>query len=688
MKQKISYPDTAADKKTPPPFLMGASLLFWGWQSGLPGIAVFMALILETVPHIRIRWDFSSREFNRISDLCALIFIGMAVYLFLVHRSVYIIFILLEWLPMSFFPLIVAQNFDIRGETDISAISLLMRKRSIPGKQDEAITINLNWPYFALSILCTGFANVRDDRFYLGVIFLSAWALLSIRPRRFSPLLWICLYLMICAGGYAGHLGLTRLQQIVEAKGLEWFYNLERDDTDPWQSMTAIGYIGNLKPSNRILFRVRPDDKSSLPILLREASYNKYNFSKWFSGNSEFAELEPEADGSTWNISGEQKEYQRIQVSVSLKNGRGLLKLPTGAFRIENLPVMQASRNSFGAVKVNEGPGLAVYNISFGQHSTDSPPGKDDLLIPEREQPAVLQTARELGIAGAGTEEVLKILDNFFTDRFSYSLRLNPGQFPTPLADFLVRSRTGHCEYFATATVLLLRAAGIPARYTTGFSAHEYSKMEEQILVRDRHAHAWALVWRSGSWQDIDNTPGTWRTEEEESASSWQFIGDLWSWAVFRFTLWQWHTDKDGFSNYLLWLIIPLMLVPARRLWRKKRIRTLTEPEKKHRKISDHPGKDSPFYRIENRLIRMGFERGPGQSMYLWLRYIGKTASFPGLPGTSLLSAEQILDIHYRYRFDPDGITEAERKAMEILVSNWLDKLDESRKMQADQNKI
>jgi len=677
MKQKISHPDTAADKKTLPPFLMGASLLFWGWQSELLGISGFMALILETVPHIRIRWDFSPREFNRISDLCALIFISMAVYLFVLHRSVYIIFILLQWLPMSFFPLIFAQNFDIRGQMDISAISLLMRKHKIPGKKEDTTAVNLNWPYFALTILCTGFANVRDDRFYLGVIFLSAWALFSIRPARFSPFLWIGLYLAICAGGYAGHLGLIRLQQIVENKGLEWFYNLEREDADPHRSMTAIGHIGNLKLSNRILFRVRLPDHSRLPILLREASYNKYNFSKWFSGNSEFAELEPEADGSTWNLGQVQEDPQQMQVFLSLKKGKGLLKLPTAAFQIENLPVMQASRNSFGAVKVNGGPGLAVYNINWGTLSTDSPPGKEDLLIPEQEQAAVFQTAKELGITGADTKQVLKILENFFAEKFSYSLRLSPNQFPTALADFLVRSRTGHCEYFATATVLLLRAAGIPARYATGFSAHEYSRLEDQILVRDRHAHAWALVWHSGTWQDIDNTPGIWQTEEE-SASSRQIFGDLWSWAVFRFTLWQWHSNQDGFSNWLIWLMIPLMLVPARRLWRKKRIRTSAELGKKHREISDYPGKDSSFYQMENTLIRMGFERGPGQPVSLWLRCIGKSPSFSGLSGTSLLLAgEKILDIHYRYRFDPQGITDAEKKNMEILVRNWVDKLDQ-----------
>jgi transglutaminase-like putative cysteine protease len=45
----------------------------------------------------------------------------------------------------------------------------------------------------------------------------------------------------------------------------------------------------------------------------------------------------------------------------------------------------------------------------------------------------------------------------------------------TPLARFLLRTRSGHCEYFATATVLLLRQLGIPARYAVGYAVHEAS---------------------------------------------------------------------------------------------------------------------------------------------------------------------------------------------------------------------
>src|SRR5439155_1389676 len=76
------------------------------------------------------------------------------------------------------------------------------------------------------------------------------------------------------------------------------------------------------------------------------------------------------------------------------------------------------------------------------------------------------------------------------------------------------RGHSGHCEYFATATVLLLRAAGVPARYATGYSVQEWSRLERRYVVRARHAHSWALVWADGAWRDLDTTPPLWADEE------------------------------------------------------------------------------------------------------------------------------------------------------------------------------
>ena len=88
--------------------------------------------------------------------------------------------------------------------------------------------------------------------------------------------------------------------------------------------------------------------------------------------------------------------------------------------------------------------------------------------------------------------------------------RRNGSRANTPLTRFLLTSRSGHCEYFATATVLLLRQLGIPARYAVGYYVHEPAG--SGYVVRERDAHAWCLAWnrQTGSWDDFDTTPASW----------------------------------------------------------------------------------------------------------------------------------------------------------------------------------
>ncbi len=42
----------------PPPLLLGAALLFWGWQAGLPWAGVVMAVLAELASLLKTRWRF------------------------------------------------------------------------------------------------------------------------------------------------------------------------------------------------------------------------------------------------------------------------------------------------------------------------------------------------------------------------------------------------------------------------------------------------------------------------------------------------------------------------------------------------------------------------------------------------------------------------------------------------------
>ena len=75
--------------------------------------------------------------------------------------------------------------------------------------------------------------------------------------------------------------------------------------------------------------------------------------------------------------------------------------------------------------------------------------------------------------------------------------------------DFLFNTRSGFCEHFASAEVVLLRSVGIPSRLASGFLAGPAESSGEHVL-RSSDAHAWVEVWVPGSgWVSSDPTAGT-----------------------------------------------------------------------------------------------------------------------------------------------------------------------------------
>ena len=249
--------------------------------------------------------------------------------------------------------------------------------------------------------------------------------------------------------------------------------------------------------------------------------------------------------------------------------------LPLGAYRLENLPVTTLRQTPLGAVKVEEGPGLLNYRVRY--HPTRSrilPPSEKDLLVPPRELPALEQIIQDLHLHAEPPEKIIRVLAAFFQDEFAYSLKLRAAEKgKTSLATFLLSSRAGHCEYFATATVLLLRACGIPARYATGWSAHEFSRLEQQVIVRSRHAHAWTLVYLNGAWHNLDTTSASWIELEDEAASELTVLQDIWSYLLFSISRWRWGAGQGFLDRWWWLLLIPLIIILVRRLSAGRNIR-------------------------------------------------------------------------------------------------------------------
>jgi hypothetical protein len=554
---------------------------------------------------------------------------------------------------------------------EVSALFLTLRRRATGEAVTAGARVNLSYPYFALCLLSAAAVNDRSGWFYPGLCVLLAWPLWVARPRRFSPLLWVSLLAGGCFLGHAGHLGLHRLQAVVERQVVAWNVERLRNDPGPYPRSTAVGEPGASRGSRRIVLRVKPGEGANPPMLLRAASYNVFNALRWFDVKCDW---HPVAEGpaqAAWRLGWHGAAERTITVFSYLEAGRGLLALPEGAFLIERLPVAGMHRNLLGAIKVEGGPGLVGYRISAARDvSLDSPPTESDLRVPRADAAALSGLARELGLASASPQQVLEIVKRFFRDSFTYSLPSGDGgRRRASVREFLFRSREGHCEYFATAAVLLLRTAGIPARYATGYTVQEFSRLEHMYVVRERHAHAWALVCIDGRWRDFDTTPPGSGPDGTAGVGLWASLRDLWSRCQFVFSKWRWSTSEGAGARRAVWFLVPLAALLVWRLCLKKRVPGFSRTGGQQQAASPVPGTDSEFYLIEARLDQLGFRRHRWESLSRWLERIEAQASL----SVSTEPLHALLVLHYRYRFDPDGVTERERSALRSRAQSWLE---------------
>lgn len=123
---------------------------------------------------------------------------------------------------------------------------------------------------------------------------------------------------------------------------------------------------------------------------------------------------------------------------------------------------------------------------------------------------ALLQ--RELGLSfplsDREKETAAQKIITFVRKSASYDLktrRMPAGQEDFALW-FLEASDTGYCVHFATATAVLMRAAGIPARYVTGYMIT--GAAGETLKVPAHAAHAWCEYMLPGKiWKIAESTP-------------------------------------------------------------------------------------------------------------------------------------------------------------------------------------
>ena len=638
---------------TAPPLLLGAGLGFWGWQSGNPLVGAALALAVEGLRLARPRLDLGVTEHSTIADLSTIGFVLLAALISANRGIAHGVLQAFVWLPAAVSPIVLAQYASAEGRLPLSALLRYVRKlkRERPDTPDPLVDVSA--PYFALTLLAAGMANQRGPEYYAGVVLGAACLLYAARRRHASLLAGAAMLAMAAGLGYAGHVGLAQAHLMF----VDWVMDLNlvrTADPDPYRVRTEIGSLGRLKKYDAIVLRLYADPSDAARVrLLHRSSYNTYVGTSWVARGAPMAAVESEADNETWVLSA-LPPTGSMRMATRFDLGRTTLALPAGTTRLGGFPATAMQKNALGSVHaflgVQWAPFEAFVNPAFSLAAAPTP---EDLTIPSEERAAVAELAKELGLPALPPAAAARQLERHF-QAFRYSLyRDRPvPRGETALGDFLRRTKAGHCEYFATATTLLMRAAGVPARYATGYAAMEYSRMEGAFVVRSRHAHAWTQAWIDGRWVELDTTPPDWFPEEEAQAPLWQGIADLARYLGFRWS--QRGEFKAGDSWYALLAVLAVILA-----WRVLRGRkVIREAAGAAGPARRWPGEDSEFFALAPRLPR----REPWETLPEWI-----SRASPTLPAPVLGTLRAALTLHERLRFDPAGLSSAERARLRQL---------------------
>jgi transglutaminase-like putative cysteine protease len=690
------------------PFLVGAAVLFWGWQSGLLIIGAIMAVVLEGSRLVKARWEISDEDLRRIWTFCGVLFLAVGVFVFANNggpaelagivqnvnyfnqhngglASAQTAASLLRWLPMIFFLFVAAQVFGGRDRIPLTTISFILRwRRRRAAAAGHPLPpdwmIDTTGPFFALCLFAASIHSLDENPFfYWGLCLLLGWGLGTQRPRRFKLAVWGGTLVLALASGYAGQRGIVYLDQRLQTINANWllyFFHRPRG-FDPSSLKTSLGEIGRLKTSGQIVIRVEPRTGEA-PTYLREASYRRFHYNAWGAASKNDYESLRATTNNSWMLLPEKTNLYDLAITSYLYdrsrvtgNPLGLLPLPSGTARLDNLNAYLLQKYNSGSVMA-EGPGLLMFDALYGPGPTiDSPPeSSNDLYVAPNEWKVFDDIIITNHWDGKSDREQLGLVFAYFQN-FTYSTwQARPAitnANESPVEYFLRHSHTGHCEYFATATVLLLRRLGIPARYAVGYVVHEAAG--KGYVIRERDTHAWCLAWDADKqqWEDFDTTPASWIEREKAGTSSSQLLADAWSWFMLQISKLRW--GQSHLRQYLIATLLPFLGYLFYRIFFQRRRR------RKGAKANDEfivrPGLDSEFYLIEKKLIARGIERAPNEPLSHWLR---RALADPALADLHQ-SLRRLLHLHYRYRFDPRSLNPDERGDLKREAGTCLDRL-------------
>jgi transglutaminase-like putative cysteine protease len=354
----------------------------------------------------------------------------------------------------------------------------------------------------------------------------------SSASRNFRPGAWLSLGLLLLVAVNFGWIGGSLLYRQVEVINFlpAW---LSRGSVILENTTTAVARVGFTTSGKLSTVLAIKEDADTAPVLtvtgsnptyLRAMAFETYNQSSWHDLSYREA-IAPEQNtpfgmllsGRTFlfrlHDAGPDADPSLRETIIRHESSVGdSMFTPLGTYFVE-APFGLLMRDDDDTVTSPNVRNRQSYRVGYAATPVSRPPAGSQLrrltavpsqLVDQRLQQIKTGIFRDCKT----TTDKINAVTAYFHTTYTYSLGLEVPPDKDALSYFLREASSGYCEYFASGAAILLRMAGVPTRYVTGFLVTERGGDGRTWIARNMDAHAWAEAWdaENRQWVIVEAT--------------------------------------------------------------------------------------------------------------------------------------------------------------------------------------